>query len=203
MGLPDGGAGLSPGLAAWAGLAVGFALMAAGIPLSSLALFGLLAGLASESHVPWWWAGGLAGVATALGHAASYVLFARLGPPFLEAVARGIPGLALLVSRLEPILARRQPRLSLLLLRWIGLGYTQLFWILAATGTGRPALLALLLLDDLAWALAWAYGTIALLIAAPEIGRWLSTGALVLLVLSLAAGSWRLVRLRRGGAGPG
>ncbi|MBX5464609.1 MAG: hypothetical protein IRZ26_03530 [Clostridia bacterium] len=202
MGLPDGCAGLSPDLAAWASLAVGFALMAAGLPLSSLALFGLLAGLASESHVPWWWAGVLAGVATARGHVASYVLFAHLGPSFLETVARWIPGLALLVSRLQPLLARRKPWSSLLLLRWIGLGYTQLFWILAATGMVRPALLALLLLDDLAWALAWAYGTIALLIAVPEAGRWLSTGALALLVLSLAAGSWRLVR-RRGGAEPG
>ncbi|BDG59568.1 hypothetical protein [Caldinitratiruptor microaerophilus] len=197
MALPEWAAGLPPWAASWAGLATGFALLAAGFPLSSLALFGLLAGTAAQSGTPWWVAGTLAGAATALGHGASYAVFARLGPPFLQAVAAWIPALAVPVGSLRLVLARRRPWLPLFLLRWVGLGYTQVFWVLGATGGGRPALLAFLLLNDLVWGLVWAYGSVDLVVAAPPIGRWLTLGALALLAMSLVAGSWQFYRSRR------
>lgn len=95
------------------------------------------------------------------------------------------------------VLARRRPWLPLILLRWVGLGYTQVFWVLGATGAGRPTLLAFLLLNDLVWGLVWAYGTVGLVAAAPAIGRWLTLGALAWLVVTLVVGCWRLCRPRR------
>lgn len=191
--------GLSAWAGSWAGLAAGFALLAAGLPLSSLALFALLAATAAQTGTPWWAAGSLAGAATALGHGITYAVFARLGPPFLQAVTAWMPALAAPVGSLRLVLARRYPWLPLFLLRWVGLGYTQVFWVLGATGAGRPTLLAFLLLNDLVWGLVWAYGTVGLAAAAPAIGRCLTVGAMALLAATLVAGSWHLYRSRRRG----
>lgn len=191
--LPESTAGL-PG---WTVLASGFALLAAGFPLSSLALFGFLAVWAMKTHTPWWAAGVLAGTATALGHVASYVAFARLGPSLLHLAIHRVPILAGPVSRLRLILASRQPWPSLLLLRWVGVGYAQVFWVLGALGIGGPPLLALLLVNDLVWGLVWAYATLGLVTAAPVVGQLLSLGALVVLVTSVVAGAWQFCRHRR------
>ncbi|MFO7173715.1 MAG: hypothetical protein DIU70_012245 [Bacillota bacterium] len=190
-------AGLPPWAAGWAGLAAGFALLAAGLPLSSLALFGLLAGLAAASGTPWWAAGALAGAATAAGHGITYAAFARLGLSFLSAVARWMPALAGQVEKLGHLLGRPGSWPLLFLLRWVGLGYTQVFWLLGATRGGRPALLVFLLLNDLLWALVWAYGAVALVAALPTIRDWLTRGALALLAGSTLAGGWQVFRARR------
>lgn len=190
-------AGLPPWTGGWAGLAAGFALLAAGFPLSSLALFGLLAGLAAASGTPWWAAGALAGAATAAGHGITYAAFAGLGPPFLAAVTRWMPALAGPLENLRDLLGRPGSWPLLFLLRWVGLGYTQVFWLLGATRSGRPALLAFLLLNDLLWGLAWTYGTVALVAALPAIRAWLTRGALALLAGSVLAGGWQLYRSYR------
>lgn len=182
---------------------MGFALLAAGVPLSSVALFGLLADVAGQRGVPWWVAGIEAGVATILGHGASYLFFAHFGQPALSILTTKAPHLLAVVDRLRLVLAGDRPWLALLALRWIGLGYAQLFWLLATMGINRPALLGLLFLNDLVWALVWTYGAAGFLDAVPWVGGWLTTGAALLLILSAVGGAWAVYRqFRRSGPGP-
>ncbi|MBT9259938.1 MAG: hypothetical protein KM310_09345 [Clostridiales bacterium] len=110
-----------------------------------------------------------------------------------------MPALSAPVGRLRLILASRYPWVPLFLLRWVGLGYTQVFWVLGATRVGGPVLLAFLLLNDLVWGLVWAYATVGIAIAAPAMGRWLTVGAVALLAATFVAGSWQLYRSRRRG----
>lgn len=177
----------------WWGLALGFALLAMGIPLSSPGLFGLLAHVMGQDF-PWWVAGAVAGGATVLGHAASYLVFARFGQPILAALAARIPPLGLSVDRLRSLLADTRAWLAVLALRWVGLGYAQVFWVLATAGTRQPALLGLLFLNDVIWAFLWTYGAAGLLAGVPGARRWLAPGAAALVVLSFLGGAWAVYR---------
>ncbi|GAB6876643.1 hypothetical protein JCM13210_13700 [Thermaerobacter litoralis] len=184
----------------WSALAMGFALLAAGVPGSSLGLFGLLADVAEQKGVPWWVAGAMAGAATVMGHGASYLFFAHFGQPVLSALSTKIPHLGVAVHRLRLLLAQDRPLLALLALRWVGLGYTQVFWLLATAGIGRPSWLGLLFLNDWLWALIWTYMAAGLVRTVPGAGEWLVPGAAALVVFSLVAGAWGVVRyLRRSG----
>lgn len=182
----------------WSTLVAGFALVAAGVPLSSFALFGLLADVAERSGVPWWVGGAVAGAATALGHGATYLFFAHFGQPVLSVLAARVPQLVVLMDRLRLVLAHDWAWAILLSLRWVGFGYAQVFWILATAAIRRPVLLGLLFLNDFLWALSWTYAAAYLLEAVPGAAEWVTPWATVLLVLSLAGGAWEVYRhLRR------
>ena len=196
MASPDPGMDVS--LLIWSTLVAGFALVAAGVPLSSFALFGLLADVTERSGVPWWVGGAVAGAATALGHGASYLFFAHLGRPVLSFLAARVPQLVVPVDRLRLVLAHDWAWATLLFLRWVGFGYAQVFWALAMAAIRRPVLLGLLLINDFLWALVWTYAVAGLLEAVPGTAEWVTPGAALLLVLSLVGGAWGVYRhLRR------
>ncbi len=150
------------GLGGWTGVGLGFALQAAGAPVPSLFLFPALAALARHTQTPWWVAGGVAGAGAVCGHVLSYALFAVLGQPSLAALTRRFSVLRRTVDRVRLLLMQGRSWPPLLGLRWFGTGYSQVFWLL---GTMRPlpvTFLGFLILNDLVWALAWAYAWVAL-----------------------------------------
>lgn len=187
----------------YAGLALGFFLLAIGFPLSSLALFGALGGLAAQTGLPWWVAGALAGVTTALGHWFAYVAFARLGQPYLHVLTARFPSLAPLIARLGLLLEHKRPWWTLFVLRWIGPGYAQVFWVLGATGTRWPRLMAFFLVTDFTWGLIWTYATVGLPAGLPCGGRKFIVCSLVLLAAPLIVGCWRRIRSGCGGSPAG
>lgn len=182
-------------LAAWGALAAAFALLAAGVPLSSLALFALLGPLAERTSAPWWMAAAVTALATFTGHAATYGLFFLGGPRLTAAAARWLPGLTLLFGRLSGFLAGAQPWLTLASLRWVGVGYAQVFWLMGAMRQRHGGLWLLFTVNDAAWALVWTYGTVRLSVAAPGLAR-LQVAAAAALLLAGAAAAY--IRMRRG-----
>lgn len=190
-----------PYLWTWPALVVGFALLAAGVPVSSLGLFGLLADVSERNGIPWWVAGAIAGTATVMGHGVSYLFFAHVGPPLLSVLSTRIPHVGVAVHRLRRLLAQDRPWPALLTLRWVGLGYAQVFWVLATAAIHRPSWLGLLFLNDLLWALVWTYVAAGLLRTVAGAAEWLVRGAAVLLVFSLAVGTWWIVEHLRGSRG--
>lgn len=177
---------------AWAVLALGFALLAGGVPLSSFALFTSMAAVSATSGFPWWAAGTMAGLATALGHWGVHTVFALLGPRFPRSILERWPSFVPSVSAVRRILVGRGAWQHLLLLRWVGLGYSQAFWLLGAAGAASRSLLVGLLVNDLIWAMVWAYGTNALALAVPALTRQLTYGALFLMAATMLMAFWRL-----------
>lgn len=75
---------------------------------------------------------------------------------------------------------------ALILLRWVGVGYSQVFWVLGASGHDASGTIRILFLNDIFWAIAWSFSLTKLLIDAPLIGRYLTRFGWVLLFIGLA-----------------
>ncbi len=197
--------GLEHAAAAWTPLVFiggGFFLMAAGVPISSLAMFGLLAGAMRAHGWPWGFIALVVAFFTAAGHAGTYAFFRAAGEPFLRALLRRRPGLSRAVAHFETLCrSGAKASLGLLAARWVGAGYSQIFWILGALGGDRSAALRRLFLADVLWAAAWTWAIARAASDVPSIARYLSAAGWALLGLSLsaAAAGWavRLVRRRR------
>ncbi|MDI6871711.1 MAG: hypothetical protein QME79_10225 [Bacillota bacterium] len=150
------------GVGGWIGVGLGFALQAAGAPVPSVLLFPALAALGEHTRVPWWISGGVAGVSVACGHLLSYAVFTILGQPLLTRLTERTPALRRPTQRVRHLLAQGRSWLPLLGLRWLGTGYSQVFWLLGTMQVLPAMLLGSLFLNDLVWALAWAYAWTAL-----------------------------------------
>ncbi len=156
--------------------------MAAGVPISPLAMFGLLASTASARGWPWGYSALVVAFFTTAGHAGGYALFHAVGPTLLERLMRRQPALARAASRFEAACAHgRQASLGLLAARWIGSGYSQLFWLLGALGGECSAVLRRLFLADLIWAGTWAWAVTRFAADVPGVARYLWVGGWALL----------------------
>jgi hypothetical protein len=168
-------------------IGIGFLLMAGGVPISSPAMFGFLAGAAHDNGWSWLFAGLFVSFFTVAGHAMCYAVFRQFGHSFWNTIVRRYPGILRAVSRIR--LSSAQDRSfdpALLLLRWIGVGYSQVFWMLGLSGRDASSTLRILFLADLLWAGAWSFGLTKLLVDAPLVGRYLTRFGWALLILSLA-----------------
>lgn len=160
----------------WGVLSLAFFLTALGLPLSTFALFALLVNLIYSRHVPWYQAALLAAVATSLGHLSAYYLFSLLGPNTLGKIKKAWPKGAKLIDEAINLIKRYQepPNTSecknqrnssrswnillvLLVLRWVGGGYSQVFWILGMFRTKTQKVIYPLILNNFAWAAVWTY----------------------------------------------
>jgi hypothetical protein len=201
-------------------IGVGFFLMAGGVPISSLAMFGFLVSTSEIMGWSWIFAGLFVSFFTVTGHAIGYAIFRQIGPSVWSKLATRYPGLLRTVSRIrlsgiqgaqdmqsteevqeaqdaqdaqgaQGTYGAREVRgksldLALILLRWVGVGYSQVFWVLGASGHDASGTLRILFLNDIVWAIAWSFGLTKLLIDAPLIGRYLTRFGWVLLFSGLA-----------------
>lgn len=203
--------GLESAATAWvpsvAFLGGGFFLMAVGVPISSLAMFSFLAIAMQARGWSWMYAALMVGFFTAAGHAGSYAVFRAAGPPIIEAIARGRPAVSRASARLAAALRGRRSRaaMGLFALRWVGAGYSQMFWFLGALGGGSSNTVRTLLLADLLWAVVWAWALANIIADAPRLAEYMSVAGWALLLFGVAAGaargavSWlrRVLRARR------
>ena len=169
-------------------IGAGFFLMAGGVPISSPAMFSFLANAAKVSGWSWLFAGLFVSLFTVAGHAVCYALFRQFGPSLWDKIVKRYPGVLKTVSRIGLNSAENKPfDPALLLLRWIGIGYSQVFWVLGLSGFDASGILRILFLADILWASVWSFGLTKLLVDAPLIGKYLTKFGWGLLFLSLAA----------------
>ncbi|MEW5866572.1 MAG: hypothetical protein AB1774_06905 [Bacillota bacterium] len=158
--------------------------MASGVPISSLAMFGFLATVIREQGWSWAYAALVVGFFTAAGHAGSYAFFRAAGAPIWDRIARRYPGLSRAAARLEALCnSRGRADLGLFAARWIGSGYSQLFWLLGALRRECSATLRMLFLADVLWAGAWTWAVTRLTADITEIAKHLSRVGWVLLLV--------------------
>jgi hypothetical protein len=168
-------------------IGIGFLLMAGGVPISSPAMFGFLASTVHDNGWSWLFAGLFVSFFTVVGHAISYAAFRQFGPSVWNEIVRRYPGILRTVSRTKLGSAQGKPfDPALLLLRWIGVGYSQVFWMLGLSGHDASSTLRILFLADIFWAGVWSFGLTKLLVDAPLVGRYLTRFGWALLILSLA-----------------
>jgi hypothetical protein len=168
-------------------IGIGFLLMAGGVPISSPAMFGFLAGAAHDSGWSWLFAALFVGLFTVAGHAMCYAAFRQFGPSVWNKAIRRYPGISRILSRIRLRSAQgRSFDPALLLLRWIGVGYSQVFWVLGLSERDASSTLRILFLADLLWAGVWSFGLTKLLVDAPLVGMYLTRFGWGLLILSLA-----------------
>jgi len=160
----------------WGMLSLAFFLIALGFPLSTFALFALLVNLIYSRHAPWYQAALLAAGTTSLGHLSAYYLFSLLGPNTLGRIKKAWPKGAKLIDEAINLIKRYQepPNTSerknggspsrswrtllvLLALRWVGGGYSQVFWILGMFRTKTHKVIYPLIINNFAWAAVWTY----------------------------------------------
>lgn len=176
----------------------GFFLMASGVPISSLAMFGFLATVIREQGWSWGYAALVVGFFTAAGHAGSYAFFRAMGAPIVDRIARGHPGLSRASARFEALCnSRGRTNLGLVAARWIGSGYSQLFWLLGALRRECSATLRVLFLADILWAGTWAWAITRLTRDIPEIAKCLSYAGWVLLLVFVPFAVLRHITRRR------
>ncbi|MGE5592581.1 MAG: hypothetical protein ACM3X3_02710, partial [Betaproteobacteria bacterium] len=114
----------------------GFFLMAVGVPISSLAMFSFVAVAMQAERWSWVYAALMVGFFTAAGHVGSYAVFRAAGRPLIDTLARRRPPLSRVLARLKTSVSRGRWRavLGLFALRWVGVGYSQVFWVLGVLG---------------------------------------------------------------------
>ncbi|MCR4401448.1 MAG: hypothetical protein NUW12_01510 [Firmicutes bacterium] len=183
----------------------GFFLMAVGVPISSLAMFSFLAIAMQARGWSWLYSALVAGFFTAAGHAGSYVVFRAAGNPIFERLARRQPEASRVLARLKAAIGRGHPRVALELfaLRWVGAGYSQVFWLLGVLGSGTANTVRNLLLADLLWAATWSWALANVIPDAPALARHMSVAGWVLLGAGVLAAVARQVASRvRANSGP-
>lgn len=165
-------------------IGIGFFLMAGGVPISSLAMFGFLANTTKVMGWSWIFAAMFVSLFTVVGHAMFYVVFRQLGSPFRNRLVKRYPGILKAVSRIKLTRAQGKPSFdpAHFLLRWIGVGYSQVFWMLGLSGHDASLALRFLFLTDILWASVWSFGLTKLLVDAPVISRYLTRFSWVLLI---------------------
>ena len=189
-------------------LAAGFALHSMGIPLTTVALFTLLARWAAETGVSWWAAGTLAAAATVAGHAVVLVVARWWGPAGLRAAGRRWARVETWTEQVDRLARSARGWWALTVWRWIGPGFAQAFWVLCALprlDRRLWALLGYLTLHDILWSYLWAYALVVLHLTAPVVALWLDRLAWALLAGGLlwAGRSWWCGRRRESRPEPG
>lgn len=185
-------------------LAAGFALHSFGIPLTTVALFTLLAAWAAQADVGWLVAGALAAAATLAGHVAVFVLGRWWGWRGIDAARRRWGSMERLAERVDRWARSPTGWAVLTAWRWVGPGFAQAFWVLCALPRLDRTLLALmayLALHDVVWSFAWTYALVVLHLRAPTVALWLDRlawGLLLGTLLWTAAAHWRRRRAAAG-----
>lgn len=150
----------------------------------------------AASGLPWGAAASLAWLATLTGHALAYGFFRLSGKGLMAVALRLMPPAEASLDRLRGLLAgadrRAVPTGALLALRWVGLGYAQLFWLMGAFRLGTARVALFLAVNDLVWAAVWAYGLVTLRLAAPTLSRWILAVAWLSLLATAAVAVWRI-----------
>ncbi|HCD42109.1 MAG: hypothetical protein QM391_03465 [Bacillota bacterium] len=180
-------------------IGIGFLLMAGGLPISSPAMFGFLMNLAHDEGWPWLFAGLFVGFFTVAGHAISYAAFRQFRPFIWNRVIRRYPSVLRVVSRIRPGKEKGAFNPALLLLRWIGVGYSQVFWVLGLSGDDASRTLRILFLADLLWASVWSFALTKLLVGAPVVGRYLTGFGWALLIFSAVGYAFRHILRQKTG----
>ncbi|MDI7246672.1 MAG: hypothetical protein QME92_04265 [Bacillota bacterium] len=179
--------------------------MAVGVPISSLSMFSFLAVSMQARGWSWAYAALIAGFFTAVGHAGSYAAFRAAGPVIVGRISRRRPALARASSRLEVAIRAGGGRaaLGLVALRWVGVGYSQVFWFLGALGGKAAYTVRMLLVADLLWAATWSWALANIVADVPVLAEHMATVGWALAALGLLVAAIRELALRvRGRPGP-
>lgn len=150
----------------------GFFITAAGVPISSFALFAFLIRLSRARRFGWQFAAVISGLATALGHVCSLVAFRAFGPRLKASLERFFPMRENRLDAVEERLYRRWP--VMFFLRWLGGGYSQVFWVAGMTGGPLEKLVIPFVINDFLWAAFWCFALTAFSDRAPLLERWLT-----------------------------
>ncbi|MEW6105732.1 MAG: hypothetical protein AB1563_05135 [Bacillota bacterium] len=179
----------------------GFFLMAVGVPISSLAMFSFLAIAMQTRGWSWMYAALMVGFFTAAGHAGSYAVFRAAGRPIIEMLARRQPAVSRASARLKAAMrsGRCRAALELFALRWVGAGYSQVFWFLGALGGESAYALRTLLVADLLWAATWSWALANIISDVPRLAEHMAVAGWALLGLGMLVAAARELafRLRR------
>ena len=179
----------------------GFFLMAVGVPISSLAMFSFLAIAMQARGWSWMYAALMVGFFTAAGHAGSYAVFRAAGPPIIEMIAQRQPVVSRASARLKAAMrsGRRRAALELFALRWVGAGYSQVFWFLGALGGESSHAVRALLVADLLWAATWSWALANVIPDVPKLAEHMAVAGWSLLGLGMLVAAARELafRLRR------
>lgn len=171
----------------------GFFLSAAGVPISSLALFAFAVKLSQDAGLTWQEAAAFTGSATVAGHIASYYAFRWVGQrtgAFLEKIWPGFPPL---IRKAQRYLRRGWP--LTLVLRWAGTGYAQVFWLMGMSHKPWYPVICVFFANDYLWAAFWCVSIGYAVTRVPILHRYLLLGGL--LFLAGSAGAFLLARARR------
>ncbi|HHY32411.1 MAG TPA: hypothetical protein GX515_05180 [Firmicutes bacterium] len=189
--------GLDGMITAWvpsvAFLGGGFFLMAVGVPISSLAMFSFAAAAMRAERWPWAYTALLVGFFTAAGHVSSYAVFRAAGRHLMDTLARRLPSLSRVLAYLKASASRGRPRavLGLFALRWVGVGYSQVFWVLGALGDDGERTLRALVVTDVIWAATWSWALARIVADVPKLGQYMALAGWVLLGVGVLAVSVR------------
>jgi hypothetical protein len=180
----------------FAGILLGLALSASGIPISSIALFGLLAVRTQALGWPWYAAAGLASIGTVAGQAFVYWLFYLSGNRVVRFIEWYWPKGAAQLPRLRRLISSRAWP-GILALLWTGVGYAQAVWLTGLLRVKKPFILLAIVVNDVVWTTLWVALCAFAADRIPGIERWLTRGSLVLLGLSVVALGWQVLAGRR------
>lgn len=177
----------------WFLTGVGFFFVAAGVPVSSLALFAVAVSLSHHAGLTWQEAAAFTGTATVAGHVASYYAFRWIGQRAGNFLGKFWPGFPVLIRKAQLYLERGWP--LALVLRWVGTGYTQVFWLMGMSRRAWYPVICVFLANDYAWAAFWCALVAYAVARVPVLQNYLLLGGLLLLAGS--AGAILLARARR------
>lgn len=171
----------------------GFFLVAAGVPVSSLALFAFAVRLSQDAGLTWQEAAAFTGSATVAGHVVSYYVFRWIGQRASNFLEKLWPDLPLLIWKAQRYLQRGWP--LALVLRWVGTGYTQVFWLMGMSRRPWYPVICVFFANDYAWAAFWCAAVAYAVARVPVLQNYLLLGGLLLLMVS--TGAILLTRARR------
>ncbi len=170
----------------------GFFLTAAGVPVSSLALFAFAVRLSQDAGLTWQEAAAFAGSATVAGHVASYYTFRWVGQRASDFLERIWPGFPPLIRKAQRYLHRGWP--LTLVLRWAGTGYTQVFWLMGMSRRPWYPVICVFFANDYVWAAFWCASIAYAVTRVSILHHYLLLGGLLLLTGSV--GVFLLARAR-------
>ena len=169
----------------WFLTGAGFFLTAAGVPVSSFALFAFAVRLAQDGGLTWQEAAAFTGSATVAGHVASYYAFRWVGQRVCDHLEKLWPDLPLLIGKAQHYLGRGWP--LALILRWAGTGYTQVFWLMGMSRKPWYPVICVFFANDYAWATFWCAAIAYAVTRVPVLHQYLLTGGLFILLVSTGA----------------
>ena len=161
---------------------IGFFITAAGVPISSFGLFAFLVRLCRTYRAGWVIAAAVSGMATALGHLGSLVAFRFYGSTLKARLERFFPIGDNELGAIEERVFRTWP--VTFFLRWLGGGYSQVFWLAGMTSGPLERLVVPFVLNDFLWAAFWCFAITTFSDRVPVLEYWLTVTGIAAMVIT-------------------